>query len=143
MHAKLTYLGYPTCVVRLLLLCLSLQVHPNVLFVADVHAYAMDMAEVIGVLAGRYDPVRKVLHVEVKTELSRPLFRCSFYFLSRSNLPTSPTRVRSLKSRGDQPISPPPLPAWYFEVHDWIMTISTATTRWLSSNLFAAHVPRP
>ncbi|CAM9493511.1 unnamed protein product, partial [Sphacelaria rigidula] len=41
-----------------------LQVHPNVLFVADVHAYAMDAAEIIGILAGRFDPAKNVLHVQ-------------------------------------------------------------------------------
>lgn len=42
------------------------QVHPNVQFVADVHSYMMDSAEVIGVLAGRYDKAGKVLYIQVR-----------------------------------------------------------------------------
>eukprot|EP00904_Undaria_pinnatifida_P002741 jgi/Undpi1/12468/HiC_scaffold_5.g02139.m1 len=42
----------------------AVKVHPNVQFVADVHSYMMDSAEVIGVLAGRYDREQGVLYIQ-------------------------------------------------------------------------------
>lgn len=47
--------------------CISVspQVHPNVYAMADAHAYMMDMAEVIGMLLGRFDSKENVLYVQV------------------------------------------------------------------------------
>lgn len=39
--------------------------HPNVHFVSDAHAYMMDSAEVIGVLAGRYDKANRNMYIQV------------------------------------------------------------------------------
>lgn len=43
-----------------------MQVHPNVHFVSDVHAYMMESAEVIGILAGRFDHEGRVVYIQVQ-----------------------------------------------------------------------------
>lgn len=45
--------------------CPRKQVHPNVHFVADVHAYMMEKNEVIGWLGGWFDKRNNVLYVQV------------------------------------------------------------------------------
>lgn len=47
-------------------LCFNPQVHPNVHFVADTHAYMMEKNEVIGWLGGWFDDVNKILYVQAR-----------------------------------------------------------------------------